>query len=198
MTLVVPVPVFPCRAQSQGLQSKGTITGTPETAVRPWEGAHDMISPGQSKLTAGNNHTLSLLVAISLCKKQHHRDAMNGPSVSTTANYFGNYSQLKEAKALDLLKKHMPHLPREVRETLGIKTSRVTITEIGTYRAGCSYIYFCFYFLASDPLSGYRSLHSCCCSVWRETKVNIIMNQKLPKKSLTEQFCFRGFIPGNV
>ena len=46
------------------------------------------------------------------------------PSVSTTADYFGNYSQLKEAKALDLLKNHMSHLPREMTETLGIKTSK--------------------------------------------------------------------------
>lgn len=78
VTLGVPVPVFPHRPKSQGLQSRGTSLGPLRLTMRPWERASlDMISPGQSKLTEGNNHTLSLLVAISLCKKQHHRNSMN-------------------------------------------------------------------------------------------------------------------------
>lgn len=44
------------------------------------------------------------------------------PSIPKTADYFGNNLQLKEAKALDLLRKHMA--PRKVTETLGIKTSK--------------------------------------------------------------------------
>lgn len=66
------------------------------------------------------------------------------PAVPVPVVYFGNGSQLKEAKALDLLQ---------------IKICK-TMTEqnTDTYRAGCFYICFCFYFLASGPLFGYREV----------------------------------------
>lgn len=49
---------------------------------------------------------------------------------------------------------------KRYRETEASNSPRVTIPEqnINTYRAGCFYIYFCSYFLASDPLFGCREV----------------------------------------
>lgn len=61
-----------------------------------------------------------------------------------------------------------------------------------------SRLYFCFYFLASDPLFGCREVCTPAVVVSKEKqKENIIVCQNLPQKILAQHFCFKKFIIGN-
>lgn len=63
------------------------------------------------------------------------------------------------------------HGPQEkLRGCWESESPRVTVTEqnIATYRAGCFYIYFYSYFLASDPLYGCREVCTLVVVVSRE------------------------------
>lgn len=125
----------------------------------PWEMASlELLTLRQIKLINRRKQPTQGSPGGSLTQDGQHRNAVN-VNHPTMFNGSGNHSQLKGSKAPDLLRRHVAH-KKSYRDTEEANTPRVTVTEqnINTYRAGCFYIYFCSYFLASDPLFGCREV----------------------------------------